>query len=278
MTATFTALLPARAPQEVTVEQLLEELLLDWRRGADLSSRRPFLALNMISTADGRATLNGRSGPLGNPADKALFHGLRTLVDAVLVGAQTLRVERYNRIVADDAARRRRAARGLAPEPWACVVSASLALEPTIALLADPGARVLVLTPSPGTLPATAAPVQYVRAARNGQLDLARALRELRSRLDIHTVLCEGGPHLARSLLAAGLVDELFLTLAPTLVAGDIASTPAGTRGARVHRPRSLAELSVLSGAPLLPPPRMHLRGLLERDSYLFVRYRIVPA
>ena len=56
---------------------------------------RPFVAVNMIATADGRATIHGRTGPIANPADYELFHALRARADAVMVGAATVRVEGY---------------------------------------------------------------------------------------------------------------------------------------------------------------------------------------
>ncbi len=54
-----------------------------------------------------------------------------------------------------------------------------------------------------------------------------RALGELGLRHDVRSLLCEGGPHLARELLAAGLVDELFLSLSPCSPGGE----PVGGRG-----------------------------------------------
>ncbi len=141
-------------PTSLTAEQVVEELRLWERPPTDAPSGRPLVLLNMASTTDGRATVGGRSGPIGNRADRELFHALRATVDAVLVGAGTVRAERYGRLVRDEAHRRLRAARGLAEEPLACLVSASLALAPDIPLLADPAARIAVLTPSPtGELP-----------------------------------------------------------------------------------------------------------------------------
>src|SRR6266513_717710 len=69
---------------------------------------RPHLALTFASTADGRITVGGRSGPIGNEADRELFHELRARVDAVMVGAGTLRTERYGRLVRDEGRRERR--------------------------------------------------------------------------------------------------------------------------------------------------------------------------
>jgi riboflavin biosynthesis pyrimidine reductase len=233
---------------------------------------RPYVLLNMISTVDGRATIGGRSGPLGGRADHDLFHGLRTLVDGVLVGAQTLRTERYNRIVADAPSRTRRLARGLGEEPLACIVSTSLALDPTIPLLADGGAHVAILTPSEGELVPVAARVAYVRAVRDGRLDLAAALGTLRRRFAVRTLLCEGGPHLAGQLIAAELLDELFLTTSPKLVSGEVESDPASALPAA----RAGPALSILSGPEFDPPVAVELHSLLESESYLFARYRVL--
>ncbi len=216
--------------------------------------------LNMACTADGRATVGGRSGPIGNRADRELFHALRAGVDAVLVGAGTVRAERYGRLVRDEAHRRLRAARGLAEEPLACLVTASLDLAPDIPLLADPAARIAVLTPSPtGELPGTGTPVEYVRAARDGALDLPAAFAELYARLGVRTLLCEGGPHLNGQLFAAGLVDELFLSLAPKLAGG---ADPGAS-------PR------ILNGPEFDPPLELELVGVLESQSQLLLRYRV---
>jgi riboflavin biosynthesis pyrimidine reductase len=214
----------------------------------------------MACTADGRATVGGRSGPIGDRADRELFHALRTAVDAVLVGAGTVRAERYHRLVRDEAHRRLRRERGLAEEPLACIVSASLSLTPEIPLLADPAARIAVLTPAPaGELSGSATPVEYVRAAHDGLLDLPAALAELRTRLGVRTVLCEGGPHLNSQLFAAGLIDELFLSLAPKLAGGaDLG-----------------ASLRIISGPELDPPLELELLDAFASHSQLLLRYRV---
>src|SRR5207253_2958982 len=163
-------------------------------------------------------------------ADRELFHGLRGAVDGVMVGAGTVRVERYGRLIADAATRRRRGKRGLSEEPLACIVSGSLELPADIPLLASPEARVAIITSSQATMPDAAAQVEYIRAVRDGALDLAAAMAELRERFSVRTLLCEGGPHLNAYLLAAGLVDELFLSLAPKLAGSD----PAGGESLRI--------------------------------------------
>jgi riboflavin biosynthesis pyrimidine reductase len=258
---TLKRLLPAGAP--ATADEIVADFGLDGLAAAG-PQNRPYALLNMVSTIDGRATLSGRSGPLSDPADRALFHALRLAVDAVMAGAATVRVERYGRIIPDESRRRHRTERGLSAEPLACIVSGRLALDADIPLLADPAAKVVILTSSAASLPASAAEVHYVRAERDGLLDLPAALAELRERFGVRTLLCEGGPHLNAQLLQAGLVDELFLSLSAQLAGGD----PDGN-------PTHPEPLRILAGAELSPPVDLELLGALEHDSSLFLRYRV---
>ena len=254
--AMLTRLLPAG--DAATAQEIADRLEL--AAAARPLVKRPYAALNMISTVDGRASIEGRSGAMGNQADRELFRALRTAVDAVMVGAGTVRVERYGRMIADASRRRMRRERGMSEEPLACIVSARLALAPDLPLLACAGARVVIVTSSQASLPPTAAQVEYVRAERNGLLDLAGAMARLRERFAVRTLLCEGGPHLNSSLLAAGLVDELFLSLAPKLAGGDPASGEA---------------LRILAGPAAHPPVELRLLSALENDSHLFLRYGV---
>ncbi len=237
-------------PGTVTAIEALEGLAL-----ADLAAdHRPYVVLNMVATADGAATVAHRTAPISNPADRQLFHELRAHVDAVLVGAGTVRAERYRRLVRDPARRERRVARGLAPDPLAVVASRRLTLPPDLPLLADPHSRVIVLTASSEELTQCAAQVSYLRPTPGEELDLARMLARLRTEHGVRSVLCEGGPTLNASLLPAGLVDELFLAIAPAL---------AGSAGSR----------SIVDQAPLAEPVGLGLRWLLESEGQLFARY-----
>ncbi len=249
------SLLPAGAP--VTPAELVERMGL-WERPSS-PPHRPRVLLNMVATADGRATLSGRSGTISSDADRALFHALRTAVDGVLVGAGTVRTERYGRLIRDESRRREREARGLTPEPLACIVSGLLLLEEDIPLLSTPEARIVLLTASAASLPASEAHVDYVRS-EGGQLDLTAALGALTERFGISSLLCEGGPHLARQLIGAGLLDELFLSLSPLLAGGE----PSGGEALRI-----------LAGPELEQPAKLELLGALEADSTLFLRYRV---
>ncbi|MGH3941329.1 MAG: RibD family protein [Pseudonocardiaceae bacterium] len=215
---------------------------------------RPYLVLNMVATADGAATVRGRTAPMSNQADRELFHELRAMVDAVMVGAGTVCTERYRRLVRDPTRRQRRVARGLTPDPLAVVLSRRLTLTADLPLLADPNSRVLVVTASESELPGCLAQVSYLRAAPGEEL--STVLSRLRTEYGVRSVLCEGGPTLNAALLPAGLVDELFLAIAPAL---------AGSAGS----------LTIVGRAPLAEPVGLDLRWLLESQGQLFARYRL---
>jgi riboflavin-specific deaminase-like protein len=251
MTAvTLRRLLPE--PGTVTAEEVLDGLEL-----ADLApDHRPYVVLNMVATADGVAAVAHHTAAISNPADRQLFHELRAHVDAVLVGAGTVRTERYGRLVRDPQRRARRVARGLEADPLAIVVSHGLSLTPDLPLLADRDSRVVVLTASDAELVGCAAQVSYLRPEPDGEVDLAVMLARLRTEHGVRSVLCEGGPNLNASLLPAGLIDELFLSIAPVL---------AGTAGS----------LSIVDRAPLPHPQPLTLLWLLESDGQLFARYRL---
>jgi riboflavin-specific deaminase-like protein len=217
---------------------------------------RPYVVLNMVSTADGRATIEGRAGPIGNEADRELFHQLRTTVDAVMAGARTVKLEGYHRLVRDPALRAKRVEEGLEPDPLAVIVSGRLDLPADIPLLQDADSRVLVLTGSEAGLHGVRAQVDYIRSGNDADVQLARALRRLRIDHGVRSVLCEGGPALNASLLRDGLVDELFLS-----VAAKIDGSPD--------------VLPIVRGLPLGGPVELDLVWALQAESDLFLRYRV---
>src|SRR5262249_45710059 len=99
--------------------------------------------------------------------------------------------------------------------------------------------------------------VADVVVAGERAVDLARALGALSERGARH-VLAEGGPTLNGELARAGLLDELCVTLSPTLASGDAKR--------------------LISGSPLEMLERLHVRSICEQDDYLFLRYRPVTA
>jgi riboflavin biosynthesis pyrimidine reductase len=228
----------------------IAEQLRGYTPWEQLPAERPHVALNFATTLDGRATLDGRSGKIGSGADTEMLVGLRTRFDAVMIGAGTMRAERYGRIAADPEQRRRREALGLPGDPLMVIVSGRLDLPWDAPLFTAGGGRVLIFTAAEEEPPAVATPLQVVR--QPGRIDLAAALGHLRREEGVRALLCEGGPTLHSQLQAGGLADELFLTIAPKL---------AGLGP------------SILEGA-LPDVAELELTWLLAEGSELFARYR----
>jgi len=212
---------------------------------------RPFVAMNFAATVDGRATIGGVSGPIGSAADTAMLAGLRTRFDAVMIGAGTMRAERYGRPVGDREKRQRREQEGLSPDPLMVIVSGRLDLPWDAPLFTAGEGRVLVFTASQAEPPAVATPLEVIR--HEDFVNLAAALRHLRHECEVRALLCEGGPGLHAELEGGGAVDDLFLTIAPKLAGGDA--------------PR------ILEG-DLPAVAELELAWLLEESGELFARYR----
>jgi riboflavin biosynthesis pyrimidine reductase len=243
-------------PEPATVD--IEPLLGSIAEGLQLPEDRPYTLVNFVASVDGRATLQGHSGGLGDDGDRAMFHGLREQVDAVLAGTGTLRTERYGRILGKSVRRERRLAAGRSAEPLACIISRSGELPTDIPLFAEPEARIIVFAPAEPDLSDAAARVEVVLLDR-GQLTPTTVVRRLRSDHGVNTLLCEGGPTLFGGLLAEQVADELFLTLAPKLAGGG-------------------AGLTITTGPELTNPQGLSIRWLLERNESLYLRYLLHPS
>jgi riboflavin-specific deaminase-like protein len=213
---------------------------------------RPFLYLNMVATADGRASLEGGTARLGSEADTRLLTELRALADAVLVGTGTIRTEGYGRLVRNAERVARREAAGLSPTPTAVVISRSFDVPWGAPLFEAADQPVIVYTGAGGAPPRVAAPLEVVRL---DEPTPRAALADLRSR-GVRSLLCEGGPTLNSALLEADVVDELFLTLSPQLT--------GETGGPRI-----------VEGEALPRPVPLLLEWVLRHDDELYLRYRV---
>ncbi|MEV0900184.1 pyrimidine reductase family protein [Actinoplanes sp. NPDC049802] len=211
---------------------------------------RPNLRVNFIASADGAVTVDGLSAGLQGPGDKEVFDTLRMVCDALIVAAGTIRAEGYDALRLTPAARAWRAAHGLPEFPLMVIVSGSLDLDPAQLVFSDAPIRPIVLTHR-------AAPDSAIREVAeiiptgDTAVDLPAGIRLLHER-GATQLLCEGGPGLLGSMIAADLVDELCLTVAPLLVGG-----PAGR----------------IAHGPPSPPRRMSLRHALTHEDMLFLRY-----
>lgn len=190
-------------------------------------TNQPWVVLSMVHSIDGSTSLAGVSGPLGSEADQAVFSTLRSRADVILVGAATVRTERYQPL--------KRVGQRLA------IVTASGDLpwqEPVYT-----HAQTVIVAP----IDAPAMPVEALRVGA-GRVDLQEAVRRLQPRV----VLLEGGSSLNGQMLAAGLVDEICVTVAPLTVAG------SGPR---------------LAASPQETLTSFRLEHILEQDGFLFSRY-----
>lgn len=218
------------------------------------SSEGPWVSFNFVASVDGAATVEGRSGGLGNAVDQHVFQLMRRHADVILVGAQTIRAEGYGGELLSAEARQWRVDNGLAAHPPLAIVSGSLDLDPDLPVFTDAPVTPLVVTTAAGPAGRRAAlsRVAHVVDAGTDALDVGALVAALASRglVNIHS---EGGPGLLGTFQSAGLVDELCLTLSPVLVGG-----PAG----RISRHKAQAE-----------PQDMDLAHVLKAESMLFLRY-----
>jgi riboflavin biosynthesis pyrimidine reductase len=181
----------------------------------------PRVRVNFISSLDGAATLGGVSGGLNNADDKLVFDTLRLLSDVLLVGAGTVRIEGYGGIRLDDDAVAWRVGHGLPPQPTVAVVSARLELPPTHPVFLDPATRPIVVThaAAPRDRREELSAVADVLVCGMTMVDVGLLPAALAER-GLPQILCEGGPGLLGSFLAADRVDEYCLTLSPVLEGG----------------------------------------------------------
>ncbi len=198
------------------------ELVADAHRASP--PNRPWVAVNMVASIDGAIEVEGRSGALGSPADREMFHALREMPDVILAGAGTVRAENYGPVQLDEAAQARRVARGQQPLPRLAVISGSARLDPTSRLFSDAAQRPIVITTQSAPANAVTAlrDVADVLVAGVEEVDLRDAFAQLRKQ-ELTTLLCEGGPTLNNQLLADDLVDEWCQTISPILVGGNAA-------------------------------------------------------
>jgi riboflavin-specific deaminase-like protein len=219
---------------------------------------RPYVVMNMVSTVDGKSALGTSAAGIGSRTDSRLMRQVRTGVDAVMHGAGTLRAEIVDPRV-DFECVRRRVERRLSPQPLAVIVSGSLDLDLTGRFLVNGPSGTVILTASSAPDDRREALGRYARllTAPGPAVDLEVGLRRLHDEFGVRRLLSEGGPSLNQRLLDAGLIDEVFWTVAPKL---------AGGRGRTI----------IDSDEPTLAiRARLDLVSLHEHDGELYTRYRL---
>ncbi len=216
-----------------------------------------WLRANFISSLDGSATVEGTSGALAGPGDRAVFILLRELADVIVVGAGTVRIEGYSGAHLGFAERQQRRARGQSEVPQLAIVTKSGRLDRDLAVFTDTEVPPLVLTSASAADAirqrlAGLAEVIDCSGDDPGEVDEAVLLANLANR-GMRRILTEGGPMLLGTFIERALLDELCLTIAPFLVGG---------------LPRRIAT------GPGQLPTRMRCAHVLTDDAgYLYTRY-----
>ncbi len=209
------------------------------------TAERPYLALNMVATVDGRAALNGSAVGIGSTVDKRLMRELRAEADVVLHGAGTVRADPLSARVPPELSAQR-VTRGLTEQPLGAIVTRSGDL-PTEHPYYESSTVIYVVGDHDVPVRKPTVEICHVSSVSDVTTDLlSRGVRR---------ILCEGGPTLNAALFQAGLVDEVFLTIAPKLVGGD-------------------DPLTIVNGAS--PGViQLELASLVELDGELFLKYRV---
>jgi riboflavin biosynthesis pyrimidine reductase len=215
---------------------------------------RRHVRVNMVSSVDGAATLDGRVGTLTGPADQRLLLLLRALADVLVVGAGTVRAEGYGSLTVAPGLAPLRAATGQSAAPRLVVPTRSLDLDLDGAAFTEAEEPPLVVTTrrAPGDRVRAAASVAEVVVLGEETVDLP-AMLDLLFERGARRILSEGGPALLAGLLAADLVDELCLAVAPVVTCG--------------------RESRITSGLALPAPLPLHLAQVAESEEFVFLRY-----
>lgn len=235
-----------RAESNEPVDDLLDLYMGDQRK----ADGRPWVLVNFVSSLDGGTALHGKSSSLGDEDDKTVFQALRAVPDVILVGSGTVEAEDYHPVTLDETRRERRLAAGLTEVPVLAIVSGRLSFDPDARVFSDAEHRPMVIT-GPEANPAKLALLGD--AAEVIVLD-DMTPKSILTRLGAAgVILCEGGPTLVGQFVASHLLDELNLTIAPTMISGGSAR--------------------IAKGPEADPPLDMRLDRLLLGDRSLFLRY-----
>lgn len=198
---------------------------------------------NFVASIDGAITgSDGRSGSVNSDADQVVFELLRALSDVVIVGAGTLRSEGYGPLSVASRWRARRLRDGLA-ETLPLVAVSNQGHLPPILTGAPPGTVLLATHASAAGLAQARDELgsEHVLVCGDDAVDEGRLVTQLANR-GLTRMLTEGGPHLLGSMLAAGVVDEVCLSITPVVVVGDVPRMTAGTSLEAAYLPRVLVE------------------------------------
>jgi 2,5-diamino-6-(ribosylamino)-4(3H)-pyrimidinone 5'-phosphate reductase len=213
---------------------------------------RPYVSINMVSSVDGNAAIEGKASGIGTVADRRVMRTLRSKADAVMIGAGTLRAEKLSLgLDAGDS--------GQCPLGVILTATGDVPLDSNLIRYGDQEILILLsehASDVAGASLASKAEVLRVRTTASGRVDLASAIELLKAEHAVDRLLVEGGPTLNHALISEHLADEIFITLAPALY---------GTSGTNAP----------VLGGPMDGPQDLHLLSAYLADDELFLRYSL---
>ncbi|NQU37316.1 MAG: pyrimidine reductase family protein [Actinobacteria bacterium] len=207
----------------------------------------------MVTTLDGAARgADDASGSISSKADKVIFNETRRLADVLLIGASTMRIERYRPLKAKPEHQEERAAAGLRSAPVVVMVSASLDIPWDEPIFRESEFTPIVVTSETADADAIAQAREHceVIVLPGSKVDVLSVLDVLTER-GWNRIVCEGGPSLLAELAAQNLLDEADISISPLIVGGG----------------------QILTGDGFDPPDRYRLEHIIEDDGFLFNRY-----
>ena len=228
----------------------------------DPPSDRPYTAINMVMSADGRTTVEGSERGLGSETDQRLMRELRVHFDVVLNGAGTFRASGTSARLNRPELEQWRIERGMPPTPIAAVLTRSGDLPPDRRFFTDHSFDAVVY------LSSAAPPSAHKRLAALGRpvievpqdKEIQAAFHHMREQLGAQRILVEGGASLNGAIIQANLADEFFLTLSPKIIGG-----PTQTPAVQWPTPASLRTLQHLDLIQAHQDPQ---------TNELFLRYK----
>jgi riboflavin-specific deaminase-like protein len=239
--------LPAR---EILAEAIYEDLELPPKEWQDPS--RPYVVINMVSSVDGKAAIEGKASGIGDQIDRRAMRNLRSKADAVMIGANTLRAEKVS-LGLDQSG----------PQPMAVILTETGDIPLESKLVGFSRQQVLVVAPQRAAERFSGrARVLAAATTPSGGIDLGKVLRILRADYSVAALLVEGGPVLSHALISQCLADALCLTLAPKLIGGPSDQAPTILKG-QLLSAKDCSSLELLC---------IYLAG-----SELFLRYSLSP-
>lgn len=213
-------------------------------------------------TADGKiAPVNRHFQPFAGERDKEHLLELRATADAVMAGARTVDLDKVNLGPGPTRFREQRVNRGLAEYNLRVIVSGGGTIDPKAEVFKHRFSPIIILTTARATKSARTRLSKLaddIQICGRTELNFSKALNWLRDKWKVKRLLCEGGGEVNGALFRDGLVDEINLTVAPTVLGGRHAPTLSDGMG-----------ISRLANAT-----RFRLRSMKKEGESLFLVYR----